>query len=468
MKKIFDLNYQNIRTRLAVRYTIISSALLFLYAFSTSLFLYFYLIRQIDLNLKEDLEIIQEFVTQASGISYNIEHDDTLHYAKRYERFVEIWNSNGTLAYRSQTLKGHSLGGAPQLDDLLQHNTPNTVVAEDGIRMRLLTTNHTVDSKAYFIRIAMNEEYVFEQMNEFMMMLLLSSPLVLIGAALSGYRMAKRALMPIDKMVLQAKKITAQNLNERLPVINPNDELGNLAKGINDLLGRVDASFQQLQRFTADASHELRTPLTAIRSVGEVGIQDGQSPSYYRDVIASMLEETNRLTHLVDSLLLLSKADAGRVELKRERVNIFAFVKESLELVSVLADEKSQKTTVEGNGEVFYEVDKIIFRLALLNLIDNAIKYTPNGGNIGTRVFLDKSSNVVIEVSDSGPGITPDHQTKIFDRFYRINEDRSRESGGTGLGLSIVQWAVHMHQGTITLESNTSGTIFRISLPPLV
>lgn len=417
------------------------------------------------MNLEEDLEIIQELLLQARGISYEMNHEDSLHSAKRYERFVEIWNNDGTLTYRSQTLNEQVLGDPPQEKGFVQNRHPYSVVFKNGDRMRLRSTNYVVEGKTYFIRIAMSEEHVFEQMNEFMMILLFTSPLVFVGAAISGYRMARRALMPIDNMVSQAQKITAENLKERLPVINPNDELGHLANGINDLLVRVDISFQQLQRFTADASHELRTPLTAIRSVGEVGMQEGQPPSYYREVIASMLEETNRLTHLVDSLLILSKADAGSVELKKEPVNLLSFIKECFELVSVLADEKRQTANIDGDEKIYYDIDKIIFRQALLNLIDNAIKYSPLGGNITIRAFTENNQKVIIEVGDSGPGISPDHQTKIFDRFYRIDKDRSRETGGTGLGLSIVQWAVNIHQGTITFKSDTTGTIFRIVLP---
>ncbi|MBL7995720.1 HAMP domain-containing protein [bacterium] len=461
-------SYHNIRTRLALRYTLITSVLLFLYALSTSLFLFFYLTKQIDMNLKEDLEIIQELLAQAPEITYNMQHEDSLHHSKRYERFVEIWNSDGTLAYRSQTLQQRTLGEAPEKEEFTPNQIPYTVVLEDGTLMRFRSTSHAVGNKTYFIRIAMSEELVFEQMHEFMLMLLLSSPLVLIGAAISGYRMARRALKPIDDMVIQAKKITAENLKERLPVINSNDELGHLANGINDLLFRVESSYQQLQRFTADASHELRTPLTAIRSVGEVGMQEGKPSSYYREVIASMLEETNRLTHLVDSLLILSKADAGVVELRKERINLLSFVNESFDLVSVLADERKLNTSIDGDDGIFYNVDKTIFRQAILNLIDNAIKYTPTSGSIRIRVFVEKSQDVIIEIKDSGPGISPDHQTKIFDRFYRIDKDRSRGTGGTGLGLSIAQWAIRIHLGTITLESNATGSVFRIILPPLV
>lgn len=280
--------------------------------------------------------------------------------------------------------------------------------------------------------------------------------------------MAKQALAPIDRMVVQAKRIGTENLKERLPVVNPNDELGNLAKVTNELLDRIQLSFERLQRFTADASHELRTPLTVMRSVGEVGLQDGQPPEHYREVIRSMLEENARLTRLVDSLLLLSKTDTGKIDLHNEQIDLLHFIRESTELISILAEEKYQTLQVEGAEGIHVSVDKVIFRQALLNLIDNAIKYTPKDGVITVRSFVDETRFAVIEVVDNGPGIPQEHRGKIFDRFYRIDKDRSRETGGAGLGLAIVQWAVNVHQGTISVVSSPSGTVFRLKIPKAI
>jgi signal transduction histidine kinase len=238
-----------------------------------------------------------------------------------------------------------------------------------------------------------------------------------------------------------------------------------LATVINDLLNRIEVSFEQLQRFTADASHELRTPLTAMRSVGEVGLQDGQSPSHYREVIGSMLEENNRLTHLVDSLLLLSKADSDRIELHREQIELITFVTETTELISILADEKEQELDVAGERQVVVFADKVLFRQALLNLIDNAIKYTPAKGRIRLGISSESDNTAIINVADSGPGIPPEDHEKIFNRFYRVDKVRSRETGGAGLGLAIVRWIVTAHQGTVTLQSSHTGSTFRISIP---
>jgi signal transduction histidine kinase len=252
-----------------------------------------------------------------------------------------------------------------------------------------------------------------------------------------------------------------------LNIENPGDELGHLGKVINETLARLERSFEQLRRFTADASHELRTPLTAIRSVGEVALQRSGDVNYYRDIVGSMLEEANRLTRLVDSLLTMSRADAGRIPLQRAEVPILDLAKESAGLLEVLAEEKNQKLTVEGDPMVAVRGDRVILRQALVNLIDNAVKYSPLRGNIFVRVGSN-NGDAVVEVQDSGPGIPQEHRSKVFERFYRVDKARSREDGGTGLGLSIAEWAVGAHGGRIELDCGTEpGCIFRIRLPRL-
>jgi len=220
-----------------------------------------------------------------------------------------------------------------------------------------------------------------------------------------------------------------------------------------------------LRRFTADASHELRTPLTAIRSVGEVGLQKQGTVSYYVDIVGSMLEEAGRLTRLVDSLLTISRADAGHVPINRSDIRLVDLVKEAMGLLDVLAEEKNQTLVVEGNPELVISADRLILRQALVNLIDNAVKYSPHRATILVLV-ASAGSEAIVDVKDDGPGIAPEHQARIFDRFYRVDKSRSREAGGAGLGLSIVKWAVEVNGGRIELISRDDlGCTFRIRLP---
>jgi heavy metal sensor kinase len=303
-------------------------------------------------------------------------------------------------------------------------------------------------------------------LGEFGEVLLLGFPIAVLLAGVGGYALARKALAPIDSMATQAKKISAERLGDRLSIENPEDELGKLGTVFNGMLGRLQAAFDQLRRFTADASHELRTPLTAIRSVGEVALQDERSPAEYRDVIGSMLEEVDRLTRLAESLLALSRADTGHVQLQREDISLLRLAKEASSVVEVLAEEKRQRIDIEGDTDLLISVDRLILRQVIVNLLDNAIKYSPPGSRILVRVQSERNKQVFLDVIDQGPGIPNEHQPYVFDRFYRVDKARTRGWGGTGLGLSITRWAVEAHGGGITLESEEGhGSTFRISLP---
>jgi heavy metal sensor kinase len=287
-----------------------------------------------------------------------------------------------------------------------------------------------------------------------------------IGLALAGgYVLAGRVLAPVGAMADTARRITADSLSDRLPVQNPSDEFGRLATVFNDTLARLDVAFEQLRRFTADASHELRTPLTGIRSVGEVALQRRLTVDGYREVIGSMLEEVDRLTHLVENLLLLTRADAGSIPMTRAAVDLGELVKGVAETLRVLADERDQSLSVDVVAPVTAECDGAIVRQGVTNVLYNAIKYTPNKGAVRI-VAKTIGRDAVIEVKDTGPGIPPEHRERIFERFYRADDARSRETGGAGLGLAIARWAVEANGGRIDVESDVGeGTLFRIVLP---
>jgi signal transduction histidine kinase len=237
----------------------------------------------------------------------------------------------------------------------------------------------------------------------------------------------------------------------------------------NESLARLEGAFAQLRRFTADASHELRTPLTAIRSVGEVALQRSLSAAAYREVIGSMLEEVDRLTRLVESLLTLTRGESGRVQPALEVVDLSGLALSVVEHLRVLAEEKEQSVTIDAAAEVPAACDPAILRLGLINVLDNAIKYTPQRGAIRVEVREIPSGEAAIEVEDTGLGISAVHQGRIFERFYRVDEGRSREEGGTGLGLATARWAVEVNGGRIELESEEGkGSLFRIVLPMVV
>jgi heavy metal sensor kinase len=284
-------------------------------------------------------------------------------------------------------------------------------------------------------------------------------------AVAGGYFLAGRVLSPVGAMAQKAREITAESLAKRLPVDNAQDEFGRLATVFNDTLSRLQDAFERLRRFTADASHELRTPLTAMRSVGEVALQNRLDAVAYRDVIGSMLEEVDRLTRLVESLLILTRADSGKIKLAPEALDLGRLVGHVTEQLRVLADEKQQELTLRAPIRVHAKGDAALIRHALMNLVHNAIKYTPNGGTITVEVNA-TGGRAVIEVRDTGPGIPAAHRDRIFDRFYRVDPSRSREEGGVGLGLAIARWAVEANGGQIELASEgTNGSLFRVILP---
>jgi heavy metal sensor kinase len=319
---------------------------------------------------------------------------------------------------------------------------------------------------AYTIAAAVREGARREALWTLIVILAWGIPLAAALAIAGGYFLAGRALAPVGAMAEKARRITADSLDERLPVANPQDEFGRLATVFNDTLARLHDSFDRLRRFTADASHELRTPLTAMRSVGEVAMQGSLDAARYREVIGSMLEEVHRLTHLVDSLLVLTRADSGTAAVAPEVVDLQALAGSVADHLRVLAEEKWQSLSVDSGPGVEAVCDPAILRLGLMNLLDNAIKYTPSGGAIRVRARTTASGHSSIEVEDSGPGIAPAHRERIFERFYRANAGRNGEAVGAGLGLAIAHWAVAANGGRIELESEESrGSLFRIVLP---
>src|SRR5262245_8979553 len=310
------------------------------------------------------------------------------------------------------------------------------------------------------------EERVEQELGEILLVLALGLPPIVVLAGVGGYVLARRALAPIDHLGGEARRITAERLHERLSVPNERDEIGRLAAVINDTLARLESSFEQLRRFTADASHELRTPLSVIRGIGEMNLGETRTAAEYKDAIGSMLEEVDRLTRLVDTLLRLSRADAGTVRLSRELVDLAQLTLDVAASLGILAEERQQRVNVDVDapGQVHVSADRLVLSDAITNVIDNAIKYSPIGSTIDVRVDRDGDHSTIV-VIDQGPGIPAEHRERIFDRFYRIDEGRSRDMGGTGLGLAIAKWAVEINGGHISVDSTPRGSVFRIVIP---
>ena len=341
-----------------------------------------------------------------------------------------------------------------------------TLTAEDGERMRIMTQRGALKGpfaeSRVVIQIGRSESSMDAQLRDLALILVLGLPIAVAVAGVGGYVLARRALAPIERMTSHARTITAERLSDRLPVDNPDDEMGRLAAVFNQTLGRLEQSFEQMRRFTADVSHQLRTPLTAIRSVGEVGLRAGRrDEASYRAIIGSMLEETDRLSVLVDRLLSLSRAETHQSTLTPDSVSLVELAEDVVGHLGVLAEEKGQSLSVDATGRPTAVIDRVVLRQALINLVDNAIKFTPSGGQVSVRVTSDDGT-AVVDVTDTGPGIPSEARERIFDRFFRGDE---LAASGTGLGLSIAKGAVEANGGQLTLErSDAQGTTFRIRL----
>ena len=316
------------------------------------------------------------------------------------------------------------------------------------------------------IQVARSEAGMRQNLRQLAVILIIGLPLAVALAGFGGYTLARSALAPIERMTERARHITAERLSERLPVDNPDDEMGRLASVFNATLGRLEESFEQMRRFTADVSHELRTPLTAIRSVGEVGLRGHRDEAAYRSIVGSMLEEADRLAMLVDRLLTLSRAETRQAKLSIEAVPLHTLAEDVASHLGVLAEEKRQSIVIERVATPDAMADRLVLRQALISLVDNAIKFSPVGAEIRIRT-AETSKDAILEVVDSAGGISPEARPRIFDRFFRESEGAS--VGGAGLGLSIAKGAVEASGGRLTLEhSDETGSVFRITMPKAV
>ena len=409
-------------------------------------------------QLRSDFQWATVMVEQTpeGGITWNGEETIEEH------PWLQVWSSDGQLLFRNNVALGQPQVGMdlPNLPDDAIVRVPTA-----GVPLRVLSRRGEIAGSPVVIQVGRSEESMRDQIRTVALILLLGLPLAVAAAGFGGYMLARRALAPIERMTERAEMITAERLSDRLPVSNPDNEMGRLATVFNATLGRLQESFDQMRRFTADVSHELRTPLTAIRSVGEVGLRGGhREEGQYRGIIGSMLEEVDRLAGLVDRLLTLSRAETGEAKLSIEPIALKDLAESVVGDLAVLAEEKSQQLVVEAHGSPRGLGDRLMVRQALINLVDNAIKFSPAATAIIVRV-ADTPGHVIVDVIDRGPGIPAAARDRIFDRFFRA-QSAPADVAGTGLGLSIAKSAVETVNGTLTLEhSDQNGTTFRITLP---
>jgi heavy metal sensor kinase len=455
-----------VRLRLTISHLAVLSAILLLFVAGTSFIMYWQLWNQLSRFAVEDIETVEGLLFFQDDGQLLLKQDYHNHPQSRQvlERLLEVRSPAGQVLYRNDRLGNESLGGLPFPGEGINGYSERGLRLGNGQRVLLVSRRHSILNTPVVIRLAYSEEPIWLRIREFLTASVTALPVLLVVAGLLAYHLAKRSLAPLEQMATEAERINAEQLHQRLLVANPRDELGQLAAVINKVLDRLERSFEQLRRFTSDASHELRTPLAAIRSVGEVGLQGNKTTAEYQDTIGSMLEEVNRLTRLVENLLTISRADAGQIQPALSVFNLVPLVEETSGLIDVLAEEKDQTLSVTVPPALQVNGDAALLRQALLNVLHNAVKYSPAGSLI--LIGASETQNrAEIRISDHGPGIPPDQRAKVFDRFYRTDAARSRDTGGAGLGLAIAQWAVRAQQGEITIEDSDRGATFCIRLP---
>ncbi len=376
----------------------------------------------------------------------------------------QVCDEKGQWLYRSAVLENSQipirvpsqLGGQPVYENMSVQNIP----------VRFATGRVVVNDHPYTIQVAAPLNEFYEALERFRLVLWFSVPLLMVGAGLGGYLISRRALKPVDRITTAAESISISNLSERLEVPKTSDELQRLSETLNRMLTRLDASVQRMSQLTADASHELRAPVSLIRTTAELALHGGRTNTEYHEDMVQILTEAERTSRLIESLLLLARADSGGGGLQHELTDVSTSVREAMEQGRSLAAEKKIELTANLNlGPIVVHGDSEALRRLFFILIDNAIKYSPEGGRVQVCVeALD--GEATINVIDSGIGISESDLTHIFDRFWRADKVRSRGVGGAGLGLSIARWIVDQHSGSIEVRSQPrKGSIFVLKIP---
>ncbi len=345
---------------------------------------------------------------------------------------------------------------------------PRKLRFEAGNRLLIQSmTLTTSDGSRFLVESGAPYNQIEVVLHGLLLMLAVYMPFVVSLAVAGGYWLMRRSLAPVDEITKRAEGITSTNLGERLPAIRTGDELERLSIALNRMIERLDDAFQHINRFSADASHELRTPLTILQLELEGIAQNHHANGSLGDQIGSALEETHRMSRIVESLLAISRLDAGEVKMERTRLDLGGLAASTGNEMVLLAEEKSIHLRIHTTCSVQVEGDRTRLQQVIVNLIDNAIKYTQAGGEVEIGVGAE-GDVAVLEVSDNGPGIPAHALPHVFERFYRADKARSRASGGAGLGLSIVKSICAAHNADVKVSSQEGrGTTFRVELPLL-
>lgn len=457
---------RSLRLRLALWYGLGGSLLLAIFSATLYAFVARRMAQPLNQQLRQDLATIEARLT--------VTPDDRLRWRglevppdaiwDSGEPWFELWDEQGRLVRRLWPFAENRLSRLPTAP-VPGSETLSVFRVSPEIPLRVYSTPfHAPGGREWMIRVMRIHEPVADALGALLAIIVVSLPMVVALLVVGGYLITRRWLKPLELMVRQAEGITADNLGQRLPAADADDELGRMAAAFNRTLARLEDSFRTLDRFVADASHELRTPLTTLRSVGEVGLRRGRTVEEYREIIGSMLEEAQRLHRLVERLLELASVEGGGRSAHVERLQLDEFVAACVAEIGILAEYKNQQLIVT-RSECWAAADPVLLRQAFQNLVDNAMKYSPVGATIRVEVRRE-AGECRVAVLDEGPGIPLEHLARLADRFYRVDDSRVRGRGGFGLGLAITKAYLRTMGGRLEVsQPGPTGACFTLVLP---
>jgi heavy metal sensor kinase len=463
--------FVTIRAKLVYWFTLVLALILV----SFSALLYFTLSRALYDSVDKKLTTIAE-ITADSSTRMSDDSEGWNDYLEKFfgfrptAKYIQILDKSGNIDYDADRSLPKRL---PLTAETVKRAETGEVVFEtlyglDTYPIRMI--NYPVvknDKLISLVQVGSSLEYVEETLHRLFLIIIFTVPTVILFSSVGGYVLAKAALGPVAEITDAARRIGAKDLSQRIPVRNKKDEMGRLAATFNEMLERIEKSFAQIRQFSADASHELRTPLTILKGETEWALRTARSVKDYREILSSSIEEINTMSRIVEDLLILSRADIGETPMEMEPVELAPVITEVYDMGTTLAEVRGQ--TIELNVEELNGIkimgNELRLRQLFLNLIDNGVKYTKDGGQIRIDASI-RSDNVEVRVSDNGVGIATEDQAKIFDRFFRVDKNRSRKEGGTGLGLAICRFITEAHHGTIAVSSTPGmGSTFTVVLP---
>jgi heavy metal sensor kinase len=466
MMKKFNLP---IRWRLTIWYGVVLSLILIIFA--SGIFIYFKnsLQESIDAKIRSIGEVLSSSMTDAHNTSVfgNFErYLENVLGKKPKGKFIQIMDSSGRIGAKMSDIEGEALPTSfSALEGAMRGEIVYETIERTKPRLRMITIPILENKKVTsVVQVGTSLEDFDETIRKLLLIMIISIPTSICVTIVVGYFMARKALRPVDQIRRAAVKISSSNLDEKIDITGRKDELSRLAETFNAMINRLKDAFQRINQFSIDVSHELKTPLTILKGETEVALRKEREKHDYQVLLMSNLEEIDRMSCIIDDLLLLSKADTREIKLNVEEVALRDLIIDVCMDMKVVADKKSVALETSELEDIRLKGDELKLRRMLLNIVENGIKYSHVGGKVSVSSYVN-DGYAKIDIKDNGIGISEEDIKYIFDRFYRADRSRKRESG-SGLGLSISRWIAEAHKGGIEVKSQPAqGSMFTIKLP---